>query len=125
MPRRANPKSNNQIIVRAKDEVERQKLKAFKEICVLDGLEYSREIFKLLEPFFRDHNWPPGNPQIQITKFGVQTEITQQCEYPGCSSIAAFECVPNSPLAKPKVFYCQKHYEHARVNRLLKKSKQL
>ena len=125
MPRQPNPKSDEQIIVRAKNEAERQKIKAFKEVCVLDGLAQKSEILSLLELFLRQHNYPPGNPQTSLQSFGVQTKITQECEYPNCREIATYECAPTSPLAKTKVFYCKKHHRHAQDNRLLKSSKRL
>jgi len=125
MPRLPKKKSPT-LGLKANSEEEKIIITAFKETCLLDDLEYRKEILDLLRVvWLPKHNWPPGNPQVQITKFGVQTEITQQCEYPDCSLTAAYECVPNSPLAKPKVFYCESHFEHAEQNRLLKAHKRL
>ena len=93
------------------------------KIAKREGESLSQKIVKYCVDYKNLHGH--GNPQTLLPKFGVQIEIIQQCEYPDCQEIACFECVPNSPLAKPKVFYCKEHREHAERNRLLKKSKQL
>ena len=93
------------------------------KIAKREGESLSQKTVKFWVDYKKLH--AHGNPQTLLPKFGIQTKITQQCEYPGCSLTAAFECVPTSPLAKPKVFYCKEHREHAEQNRLLKKSKKL
>lgn len=127
MPRPPNPKSktSHQYSMKIRQEWEIE-FNAMKEICSRNGLALNQEIYeRAVRPFLRDHNWPPGNSQTQLPSFGVQTRITQQCEYPRCQEIALYEVVPNSLYAKPKVFYCQKHYEDAKEKRLLRFSKRL
>ena len=56
---------------------EETKIKAFKEICARDGYQVSDELSKLIDGWLIKHNYPPGNPQLPLTKFtsnsGVQT----------------------------------------------------
>ena len=126
MPTHPNPHSKTNNIVLKGNQEREIKIRAFKEICARNGLDMSEILYEYaVERLLIEHNWPPGNSQTVLASFGVQTKITQQCEYPGCKEVACFECVPNSPLAKPKVFYCKEHREHAERNRLLKKSKKL
>lgn len=126
MPRPPNPHAkSNRIVLKGNQERE-VKIRAFKEICARNGLDMSKIVYEYaVERLLKEHNWPPGNSQTILASFGVQTKITQQCEHPSCSLIAAYQCIPNSPFAKPKVFYCKKHHEHADQNRLLKSSKRL
>jgi len=59
---------------------EEAKIKAFKEICARDGYRVSEELSKLIDGWLIKHNYPPGNPQLPLTKFafdsGVQTPTT-------------------------------------------------
>jgi len=55
---------------------EEAKIKAFKEICARDGYRVSDELSKLIDEWLIKHNYPPGNPQLPLTRFtsdsGVQ-----------------------------------------------------
>ena len=123
MPRPPNPKSKtSQYVMGIKTEWETE-FRAMKEICARNGLKLNEEIYeRAVRSFLRDHDWPPGNSQTVLPSFGVQTKITQQCEYPHCVNAAKFE---DTARHGGKIFFCQQHHEHAVENRLLKKSKQL
>jgi len=126
MPRPPNPHAKTKrLVLEGTIEEESVRIRAFKKICVADGLQMKKELLDLLDFWLKKHNWPPGNPQTLLHSFGVQTKITQQCQYPNCEEIATHECIPNSPYAQKKVFYCQKHHDHAKESRLLKASKRL
>ena len=127
MPRRPSPKSKTpRIVIEAKTEEELMKLRGLREIFSREEPGTMRkELWEAITHLLAKHNWPPGNPQSMLTSFGVQTKIMQQCQYPNCHEIASYECVPDSPYAQKKVYYCQEHRDHAKENRLLKASKRL
>lgn len=132
MTRQTDPKSKlAQIIIRAKNPDEETKIRAMKEIIfrnpeltITTSKNKKGEGIKLIERFLAAHNWPPGNSQTLMSSF-TQTRITQKCDFPSCEEYAIYECVPKSKYAKPKVFFCQGHYEEARDKGLLKSVKPL
>lgn len=125
MPRPPDPKSKtNRLIIEAGNEDEKIKIQAFKRICMVDGLPYKKEVLKLVENWLQIHNWPPGNPQIQMTKFVEKQLVEKRCEHPGCTQIATWVDYPKPP-AKPRVYHCPAHHKHSLENQLLKKSKPL
>jgi len=69
MPRPPSPESKTNRLVLAPKPGEEAKVNAFKEICSRDGYRISDELLKLVERWLREHNWPPGNPQLPLTKF--------------------------------------------------------
>ena len=127
MTRHAEPNAKSyRLVIEAKNEDEKETIRGFKKVCVLDRMELKEEILKLIKIyFFPKHNYPPGNPQTTIIKFGVQTEITQKCEHPTCIQTAVYEDTPKSPYAKPKIFYCKAHHEQAKEKGLLRSSRKL
>jgi len=82
MPGRPNPKSKTpQIIVRCRPEWETE-FRAMKEICARSGLKLNEEIYeRAVKSFLKDHNWPPGNSQTLLERFG--SELTLVCVYCG------------------------------------------
>jgi len=76
MTRKPDPRSKvARVVLDAKLGQEPQ-IRAFKEICYRDGLDASDELFQLIHGWLKGHNWPPGNPQTQITnnRFGGAAE---------------------------------------------------
>ena len=76
MPGRPNPKSKTpQIIVRCRPEWETE-FRAMKEICARNGLKLNEEVYeRAVKPFLRDHNWPPGNSQTLLERFGLELSL--------------------------------------------------
>jgi hypothetical protein len=76
MPRKPDAKSRSPLVLRVKPEWEIQ-VRAFKELCGRNGIEYSKELFERgVLGFLRDHNWPPGNSQTRMKDF-VQTQLKE------------------------------------------------
>jgi len=74
-----NPKSKTcSLIVRAKPEWEIE-IRAFKEICARNGIQYSEELMRRgVRPFLQEHNWPPGNSQTVLPSYGAIVKL--KCE---------------------------------------------
>ena len=109
MTRPPNPKSKTKtIIVRANDEIEASLINYLKEVCARDGLEYRKEILKLIEVDWKARHPPPGNPQNMITKYsdGVQEESAPVCEV--CGELAVYRCTTIFPINTVKNL-CQSH----------------
>ena len=122
MPRKPDPKSKHpQIIIKPRNIEEEKMIRGAKEIISRNP---ELTVISILKPFLKKHNWPPGNSQTQITRFGVKKKVTQKCEYPNCSNIAEYEDY-SKPPGNPKVYSCQEHHKHALEKGLLKASKRL
>jgi len=120
MGRPPNPSAKTpSIFIIATKEEEAIVIRAVKQICAVDGLAIKTETLKLFQQWLHEHNWPPGNPQIQITKFVEKQLVELSCEYPGCHNLATWLDYPNPP-GKNKVYYCEAHHKHALENQLLK-----
>ena len=76
MPRPPNPNSKtSQIIIKPRPEWETE-FRAMKEICARNGLALNKEIYeRAVRPFLRDHNYPPGNSQTMLRRFGVELSL--------------------------------------------------
>ena len=76
MPRPPLSTSKTTRLVLVPKPGEEAKIKAFKEICARDGYRVSDELSKLIDEWLIKHNYPPGNPQLPLTRFtsgsGVQ-----------------------------------------------------
>lgn len=126
MPRRPNPKSKTpRIVIEAKTEDELNKLRGLREVFSREEPgEMRRELWQAIDHVLAKHNWPPGNPQIQMTKFTQPRLVEKTCEHPSCQNVAQWIDFPKPP-GKPKVYSCETHHTHGLENQLLKKSKRI
>lgn len=60
-----------QLILKPRPEWEME-IRAFKELCARNGLSMSEELYERgIKTFLHEHNWPPGNSQTLLPKFGL------------------------------------------------------
>ena len=115
MTRPADPESktkHNQIVCKPGRE---PTMKAFRSVCAKDGLDMSDELYGLIEGWLTQHNWPPGNPQLDLGKFMQPPPLRPLCIFHSrgwcppniklCSHRKSFNCLmdvgSNSAAAKP------------------------
>jgi len=73
---------------------EEAKIKAFKEICARDGYRVSDELSKLIDEWLIKHNYPPGNPQLPLTKFTFDSGV----QIPTASRPTVFKAVSGDQI---------------------------
>ena len=54
---------------------EEPKIRAFKEICGRNNIEIRSVVLEAVDAFLRQHNWPPGNSQTLLEKFGSDVRV--------------------------------------------------
>ena len=75
MPRPPLSTSKTTRLVLIPKPGEEAKINAFKEICARDGYRVSDELSKLIDGWLIKHNYPPGNPQLPLTKFTLDSKV--------------------------------------------------
>ena len=75
MPRPPLSTSKTTRLVLIPKPGEEAKINAFKEICARDGYQVRDELSKLIDGWLIKHNYPPGNPQLPLTKFTFSSGI--------------------------------------------------
>ena len=124
MTRPPNPKSKTHtIIVRANDEIEASLINYLKEVCARDGLEYRKEILKLIEVDWKGRHPPPGNPQIMITKYSDEVHEESQAVCEVCGEAAVYRCTTVFSINTVKDL-CQSHtFQFVRRKEVISKRK--
>lgn len=69
MPRLAKPDAKTLRLTLIPKPHQEIKIRAFKELVARNELEISEVLFEKVEEFLKEHNWPPGNSQLPLTKF--------------------------------------------------------
>ena len=72
MPRPPDPKSKfPQLIIKASNIEQEKKIRGAKEIVARNHLT----MIDILEPFLKEHRWPPGNSQTLLERFGLELSL--------------------------------------------------
>jgi len=72
LPKPPDPKGKSNRLVLAASPEQEIYVRAFKEIVARNGLTIRDILFeKAVLPFLKEHNWPPGNSQTVLPKFGL------------------------------------------------------
>ena len=109
MTRPPNPKSKTHtIIVRANDEIEVSLINYLKEVCARDGLEYRKEILKLIEVDWKARHPPPGNPQIMLFQSIEKKKVHEVVVCEVCGEHAVYRCTTIFSINSVKML-CQSH----------------
>ena len=91
MTRKPNPKSNEFLNMKARNESEKKLISDFKSLAVQDEKDQIDLFAEAVNLVFKAHNWPPGNPQLTLTNYHVKAEAKVLCGYVGCKREAAGE----------------------------------
>ena len=113
MPRPPNPKSKfPQLIIKASNIEQEKKIRGAKEIVARNHLT----MIDILEPFLKEHRWPPGNSQTLLETFGSKPTLI--CVYCGKGGFKTLRKVM-TPGGEMSV--CKSCYEDLKFRRLIKK----
>ena len=114
MPRPPDPKSKiPQIIIKAKNVEQEKKVRGAKEIVARN---HDLTMIDILDPFLKQHHWPPGNSQTLLETFG--SELSLICVYCGKGGFKSLRKV-TTPGGTMSV--CPSCYEDLKFRRLIKK----
>jgi len=80
MTRQADPNVKGNIHVRARDESDEQKFSGLKTLARQDDIPLVALIIEGIDAVFKNHHYPPGNPQRQLTTFQTSLPHTGQKE---------------------------------------------
>jgi hypothetical protein len=69
MTRQPDPNSKSSRVVLVAKPGQEQTVKSFKELCRRDHIEVNEALIGLVQEFLQRHNYPPGNPQLQLTQY--------------------------------------------------------
>jgi hypothetical protein len=112
MTRQANPNVKDNIHVRARDESEEQKFSDLKKLAIQDEVELVELVLEGIDAVFKNHHWPPGNPQLPLSIFQTQLTLQQQQQ----------RQIENCKCGRPAVIYATDLQSVAKVEQRFCKS---
>jgi len=107
VPRKPDPGTDEQqAYIRGKNEEEKKKIKAVKEICARNNIEVRDVLMIGIDKFLRDHHWPPGNSQTVLPVFDVKPALPQlMCGLAFCNKPAEYMMFKGHE----KLYRCSEH----------------
>ena len=75
--RQADPKVKGNLHIRARNESERKIIGDLKQLANQDSVELTDLVMEGIIHMFKAHNWPPGNPQLQLTVFQKEKPLLE------------------------------------------------
>lgn len=108
------PESKAKRIVFVPTSLEDEKTSLdFKALCQQDGVTIHDLMAEALMLVFKVHHWPPGNPQLTLSNYQVNSFASlSRCGFSGCkgSAVGAGVYLPQ----QKKYQLCNRHFSEAR-----------
>jgi hypothetical protein len=106
MTRKIDVNAKGYFSIKARNESERKIIGDLKQLCLQDQVEISDLVFEGLILMFKDHNWPPGNPQLQLSVFQQNTlhPILEKCK---CGRTSTIHTTDLRGIAKVERYFCK------------------